>query len=58
MIIEFKDCRDCPYKGEVQDMGASWAECSHRKAKGFPYAILWGCQEHFKKIPTWCPIKR
>ena len=55
--IEFKDCRDCPYKLSVRGHGECWEQCNHPD-NNQPYyeTILWGCQSQFKSIPNWCPV--
>jgi len=56
VTIEVTDCRDCPYRYDNRSHGECWAECSHPEAPGGFKNILWGCQEHFEKVPGWCPI--
>ena len=64
--MKIKDCRDCPWAHEYISHGEwheyighgdCWTQCNHKNAPKFPDCILWGCQEQFKEIPRWCPVK-
>jgi hypothetical protein len=57
--IEFKNCRDCPFKTSSRGQGECWEACAHPdNSRPYYDSILWGCQEHFESIPDWCPIKK
>ena len=57
--ITFMDCRDCPHRKSIRGQGECWEECGHPDRRvGIYENILWGCQEQFKSVPAYCPIKK
>lgn len=55
--IDVTDCRDCPFTHCYTGHGECWTGCKHPKRSGHGYDnTLWGCQEQFKSVPTWCPL--
>ena len=56
--VDVTDCRNCLFRSSIRGHGECWEECGHKDHNQESYGnILWGCQEQFKKIPIWCPLK-
>ena len=53
---DITNCDDCPYKKNHYGHGECWSYCGHQKAPNVYDSILYGCQEHFTKVPDWCPL--
>ena len=55
--VDVTNCKNCPFARSHQGHGECWTECAHKDHGRDCYQnILWGCQEHFSKVPEWCPI--
>jgi len=58
--VNVTDCRDCPFHGEVNDMGATINLCNHQEAPEGYDSVIPGYYarypEMFEGIPKWCPL--
>lgn len=53
LIVEVKNCSDCPYRKYVHEQGASEYFCEHPTVGG--YGAVLG--RDLSVVPDWCPIK-
>jgi hypothetical protein len=52
VFVEVNGCKDCPYRGTLNDMGARWEACLHPDFKHMN-----SVEDYVKEgFAPWCPL--